>query len=132
MPVCNIIISSEKIVLSNEQQLKIREIVSKNLNSKAHYLDLNHIVLRIFYANKEHMLAEIECELFAQFYLRRFFDRDYRASKISTEIGKLLDKSCATWINLMFVGYSRFTIDGQLHFSSRNESKEINKLSKEK
>jgi hypothetical protein len=63
------------------------------------------------------MLGDIEVEVFAQFFIRRFFSRDKRAEHISRRISKLLGIGCATWIHLNVMGYSRVTIDGQSFFS---------------
>lgn len=122
MPVCYITLSESVNTPSAEEINSIREIIAEGLNSKSMFLDRNHIVIRLQHAQRCFMLGEIEIELFAQFYLRRFFSRDRRANFISHKITELLKKDCATWINMGMVGYSRVTKDGNEYFSVNKPS----------
>lgn len=117
MPTCHLILSEGVPELSKEQLLSIRDIVAEELNSQSRLLDRYHIVLRIQRAHREHMLADVELEIFCQLFIRRFFSRDRRAQAISGKIKDLIEFDCATWINMMIVGYSRVTRDGQSYFS---------------
>ena len=65
------------------------------------------------------MLGDVELEIFCQFFVRRFFSRDKRAQFISTRVKDLVAFDCATWINMMVVGYSRVTVQGQTFFSDK-------------
>ena len=117
MPVCYITLS-ESVPMPNAEEIdKIRDIVAEGFNSKARFLDRNHIVVRIQHGERKFMLGELEVEVFAQLFLRRFFSRDKRAKFISEQVSKLLNKDCATWINMGMVGYSRVTTKGETFFS---------------
>ena len=117
MPVCYVTVSEKSPVLSNEQLIFIRKAIANGLNSKSRKLDETHISLRINKGTRNHMLGDIEVEIFSQVYLRRLFSRDERAKQISCLISRRLECSCATWINMGFVGYSRACSDGTLFFS---------------
>jgi hypothetical protein len=65
------------------------------------------------------MLGEIEIEIQAQFFLRRFWNRDKRAQRISARVARQLQMTCATWINMSIVGYVRVTPEGRAYFSDR-------------
>ena len=95
----------------------LRDIVAMNLTCKARHLDRNHIVLRYSKGSRASMLADIEIEVNAQFYFRRHLNRDARAEAISRSTSVLFGVSCATWINLMIVGYARVMPDGRSYFS---------------
>lgn len=120
MPVCYVTLSETIQELSPDQRIKIRRIVAQGLDSKSRVLDENHVALRIIRSNRKDMLADVEVEVLAQVYVRRLFSRDKRANEISTGICNLLDVSCACWINLQFVGYSRVTQDGSQYYSDSN------------
>ena len=117
MPVCYVTVSEKNPYLSNKQLIFIRKAIAIGLDSKSRKLDETHISLRINKGNRIHMLGDIEIEVFSQVYLRRLFSRDKRAKKISTLLSHHLDCSCATWINMGFVGYSRACSDGSMFFS---------------
>jgi hypothetical protein len=117
MPVCYITLSESVRIPSIDEVDIIRDIVAEGLNSKSRFLDRTHIVIRIQQSQRQFMLGEVEIEIFAQLYLRRFFSRDKRAKLISQKISELLEKDCATWINMGMVGYSRVTTEGQTYFS---------------
>jgi hypothetical protein len=117
MPVCYVTLSESVSMPSTAEIDIIRDIVAEGLNSKSRFLDRNHIVIRVQHAQRSFMLGEIEIELFAQLYLRRFFSRDKRAKFISQKVSELLKKDCATWINMGMQGYSRVTTDGHTYFS---------------
>ncbi len=117
MPVCYITLS-EKVKFPNDEQLEnIRKSIADGLFSSSKYLDKDHIVLRIQHSKRKHMLGEVELDIFAQFYIKRFFNRDKRANKISHLVSEILDADCATWINLSVVGYSRVTTKGEVFYS---------------
>ena len=127
MPVCYITVSN-KIGSKEEMQDKvdsIRDIVADGLDSKSRLLDRFHIAVRIQEADRAFMLSDIELDIYAQFFLRRFFSRDTRANKISHAISNLMGVDCATWINLCQVGYSRFTVDGNSYFSVKEDDHTI-------
>jgi hypothetical protein len=117
MPTCYITLSDQAKDLSDIEIGLIRDIVAEGLNSGARLLDRNHISVRVQRSKRTHMLGDVEIEIFAQFFIRRFFSRDKRAEQISRKISKLLDTSCATWINMSVLGYSRVTEDGHSFFS---------------
>jgi hypothetical protein len=103
--------------LTDEQLQKIRDVVADGLNSKSRLLDRHHIVLRIQRSKRVFMLGDVEIEVFAQFFLRRFFSRDRRAQSISREVSLFLRADCAAWINMGVVGYARVTTRGESFFS---------------
>lgn len=105
--------------LSENKQQILREIIAEHMSSGARYLDRNHIALRFVEGSRSVMLADVEIEVSAQFFVRRHVNRDHRAESISREASRLLGVSCATWINLAMVGYSRVTVDGTAYFSDR-------------
>ena len=117
MPTCFITLSQSVEDLSDSDIGCIRDIVAEALTSGARFLDRNHIVVRVQRSQRAHMLGEIEVEIFAQFFVRRFFSRDRRAQLISRSISKLLGVDCATWLNMSVVGYSRVTVSGESFFS---------------
>ena len=117
MPVCFVTVSEEVKELTQKQKNDVRKIVAKGLDSKSRRLDENHISLRVIIGNRENMLADIEIEVFAQLYVRRLFSRDKRANVISTKVTQRFGFSCATWINLQMVGYSRVTPEGSMYYS---------------
>lgn len=117
MPACHITLSEKVKDLTDNDLDKIRDIVAQGLDSGARYLDRNHIVVRVQRSKRCHMLGVVEVEVFAQFFIRRFFSRDTRAKYISKEISKLINHDCATWINMGVVGYSRVTTEGKVFFS---------------
>lgn len=117
MPVCHVTVSENVKDLSVKQRNCIRKIVAYGLDSKSRRLDENHVALRIVQGNRQSMLADIEVEVFAQIYFRRLFSRDKRANAISEKISRAFGISCATWINLQMVGYSRVTPDGSEFYS---------------
>lgn len=105
--------------LSDDQRQMLRDIIAEHLSSGARYLDRNHISLRFVEGGGSVMLAEVEIEVSAQFFVRRHVNRDQRAESISRAVSRLLGVSCATWINLAMVGYSRVSVDGRAYFSDR-------------
>ena len=117
MPVCYVTLSESVPHPNIEEINSIRDIVAEGLNSKSRFLDRNHIVIRIQKGERVFMLGEVEIEIFAQLFLRRFFSRDKRAKFISQKVSELLKKDCATWINMGMVGYSRVTTQGETFFS---------------
>ena len=117
MPVCYVTTSEEVNELTDKQKDYIRKVVAWGLDSKSRKLDENHVVLRVIKGDRKRMLADIEVEIFAQLYIRRLFSRDKRANTISERIVKSFGVSCASWINLQMVGYSRVTLDGGEFFS---------------
>lgn len=119
MPTCYITVSENAPDLSKEDLLRIRDIVAEGLNSGARRLDRNHVVLRVQHGLRAHMLGDIELEIFCQFFFRRFFSRDRRARSISSSVAGLSSVGCATWINMMVVGYSRVDVEGRSFFSDR-------------
>ena len=119
MPTCHITLSENIPALSEEQLLSIRDIVAEGLNSGARLLDRNHIVLRVNRGLRSHMLGDLEIEVFCQFFVRRFFTRDRRAQCISSRVKDLISFDCATWINMMIVGYSRVDVQGHSFFSDK-------------
>jgi hypothetical protein len=119
MPTCYVTLSEKVPDLTEEQLFLIRDFIADGLNSKSRLLDRHHIVLRIQRAPRLHMLGDIELEVFSQFFLRRFFSRDRRAQEISTRIKDLLHFDCATWINMMVVGYARVSREGHSYFSDK-------------
>lgn len=116
MPVCYITLSEMARKPNTAEIDRIRDIVAEGLLSKARYLDRNHIVIRIQDSQRCHMLGEMEIDIFAQFDFERYFSRDKRAKNISSQVSKLLQTDCATWINLSMVGYCRVTKEGETHF----------------
>lgn len=73
------------------------------------------------------MLGDVEVEIFAQFLLRRAFERDYRANHISSRISQYLKgqsveypKGCATWIHMVTMGYCRVTPEGKVFYSDKS------------
>lgn len=119
MPVCSITLSEIVDRIEDENIIKIREIVADELNSKSRFLDKSHIVIRLQKSIRLHMLGDVEVEVFAQLYIRRFFDRDRRAKNISKRISDLLNVGCATWINMGMIGYARVTPDGSIFYSDK-------------
>ena len=117
MPVCNVVVSENYKDLSEKQTELIKNIVASGLDSKSRRLNGDHIALRVVFGKRNNMLADVEIEIFAQLYFRRVFSRDKRANIISEKISKCLKCSCATWINLQMVGYSRVTPNGNSFFS---------------
>lgn len=130
MPICYVTLSrSVSTEIETSQFNLIRKIVAASLDSKSRLLDENHITLRIQYSDRQTMLADIEIDIFAQFFLRRYFTRDKRANKISSDIEKIFGFSCATWINLCQVGYSRVN-NGQSYYSSKEDDELLRKKRK--
>lgn len=117
MPACHITLSESVRDLSDTDLASIRDIVAEGLNSRSRPLDRNHIVTRVQRSHRIHMLGDMELEVFAQFYLRRYPSRDHRAEFISRRVSQMLRVSCATWINMSMVGYARVTPDGKAYFS---------------
>lgn len=117
MPVCYVTTSDKVNDLTDKQKDYIRKVVARGLDSKSRKLDENHVALRVIKGDRRIMLADIEVEIFAQLYIRRLFSRDKRANSISEMISKSMGVSCASWINLQMVGYSRVTPDGGEFFS---------------
>lgn len=120
MPTCHLTLSESVSDLALDQINQIRDIVAEGLNSGARYLDRDHIVIRIHRSQRELMLGDMEIEIFAQFFLRRYFSRDKRAKFISNHASCLLKVGVATWINMSIVGYSRVTVDGTTYFSDKS------------
>lgn len=129
MPVCYVTTSDKVNDLTDKQKNYIRKVVARGLDSKSRKLDENHVSLRVIKGDRRRMLADIEVEIFAQLYIRRLFSRDKRANAISEIISKSLGVSCASWINLQMVGYSRVTPDGGEFFSD-SENKIVALLQK--
>lgn len=117
MPICYLTLSESVVKLNSNEIDSIRDIVAEGLNSRARLLDRNHIVIRIQYSQRRFMLGDVEIDIFAQFFIRRFFTRDRRAKYISSRISELLKFDCATWINMSIVGYSRVTTSGDIFYS---------------
>jgi hypothetical protein len=111
---------------------EIRDIVAEGLESKSRLLDRNHIAVRIQEMPRQFMLGEIEIDIFAQFFWRRYFSRDKRANFISSKTAKLLGYDCAAWINMCLVGYSRVTKNGKSFFSVKADDEKIRKERKAK
>lgn len=122
MPVCYITVSDNIANLSKQQVSQIRQFVARGLDSKSRKLDETHISVRLQQGNRESMLGDIELDVFAQFYLRRYFSRDKRANNISRDISKYLNCCCATWINMGNVGYSRVSEKGKEYFSDSDNA----------
>ena len=119
MPTCYITVSERVPELSQEDLLSVRDIIAEGLNSGARLLDRDHIVLRVQRGVRAHMHGDLELEVFCQFFVRRFFSRDRRAQYISSRVKDLIARDCATWINMMVVGYSRVNVQGQSFFSDK-------------
>ena len=119
MPTCHITLSEKIPALTEGQLLSVRDIVAEGLNSGARLLDRDHIVIRVNGGVRAHMLGDLEIEVFCQFFVRRFFTRDRRAQYISSRVKDLISFDCATWINMMIVGYSRVDVRGHSFFSDR-------------
>lgn len=117
MPICYITLSESIKELKGSEIELIRDIVAEGLNSKSRFLDRSHIVIRLQKSQRRFMLGEIEIDVFAQFFFRRFLSRDKRAKYISKKICELINYDCATWINMSIVGYSRVTKEGETYFS---------------
>lgn len=117
MPVCLITVSECVPELTDIHLSEFRKTVANGLNSKSRPLDSNHIAVRVLFGKRSHMLGDIELEIYSQLYLRRLFSRDKRANYISKSISNYIGRSCATWINMGFVGYSRVTTIGNSYFS---------------
>ena len=117
MPVCYVTVSEDLSTMTSSQLSHIRDIIAQGLTSKSRPLDRNHISIRVQNGNKDTMLGEIELDIFSQLYVRRLFSRDKRANYISECISKELGASCATWINMGYVGYSRVTPGGGNYYS---------------
>lgn len=130
MPICYITVSNECNLDIKTQLESIRAIVAEGLNSKSRLLDKNHITVRLNFSYRSNMLADIEIDIFAQCYLRRFFTRDKRANDISKNISKLLNLDCATWINLCQVGYSRHTTEGKSFYSVKEDNIRVESVRK--
>ena len=137
MPICYITVSDKYGNIENIKNNidRIRDIVAEGLDSKSRLLDRNHIAVRIQPSYRDYMLGDIEIDIFAQFFWRRYFSRDKRANKISQGISELLYADCAAWINLCQVGYSRHTTSGEDYFSVKADDliimekrKSLNKL----
>lgn len=124
MPTCYITLSDKFENINDDIQPyinRIRDIVAEGLDSKSRLLDRNHIAVRLQSARRDSMLADIEIDIFAQFFWRRFFSRDRRANIIAREVSVLLNADCATWINLTQVGYSRHTQTGEDYYSIKKD-----------
>lgn len=128
MPTCYITLS-DKFQDSHEDIKhclnEIRDIVAHELDSKSRLLDRNHITVRLQSSLRENMLADIEIDIFAQFFFRRFFSRDKRANAIAKKTVSLVNADCAVWINLVQVGYSRHTRAGEDFYSVRADNLKI-------
>lgn len=126
MPTCYITLSDRFEKKDFEPFIdEIRDIVADGLDSRSRLLDRNHIAVRIESSYRNSMLADIEIDIFAQFFLRRFFSRDKRANKIAKNASELLNVDCATWINLCQVGYSRHTRSGKDYYSIKADDLKI-------
>lgn len=119
MPTCLVTLSEVADDLSDGQINLIRDTVAQELTSGARFLTDEHISLRIMRSRRAYMLGEVEVEVQAQFFLRRFWNRDKRAQQISARLARTLGLTCATWINLSVVGYARVTPDGVAYFSDK-------------
>ena len=117
MPVCLITVSECVSRLTDALLSKFRDIVATGLNSKSRYIDSSHIAIRVQSGSRAYMLGDIELEIYSQIYLRRLFSRDKRANYISKCVSDCIGRSCATWINMGFVGYSRVTTEGNAYYS---------------
>lgn len=117
MPTCFLTVSEESGEIDEQKFLTIRKIVAEELTSRARFLDHGHVVLRVVQGRRADMLGQVEVEVFCQFFVRRFFDRDRRAERISRRVSTILALDCATWINMSVVGYSRVTKTGHSYFS---------------
>lgn len=122
MPVCYITVSDKVQDLSVEQIEQIRIIVAEGLDSRSRKLDKGHIAMRLQSGSREFMLGDIEIDIFAQLYVRRLFSRDRRANQVSKMVSELIDCSCATWINLSHVGYSRVSKSGGSYYSDSDNA----------
>lgn len=130
MPVCYVTLSEKVPELSADSILYIRKAVATGLDSKSRKLDETHIALRLQRGVSSQMLGDIELDVYAQLYWRRFFSRDKRANKISELITDHLGLCCATWINLCMVGYSR--VDKEQSYFSDSDNKAIRLIQKAK
>ena len=117
MPTCFVTLSESVADLSDEQIGTVRDIVAEELDSRSRRLDRGHIVIRVQRSRRAHMLGDVELEIFAQLFWRRFFSRDRRAQAISRRMTTVVSASCATWINMSIVGYARVTPTGETFFS---------------
>ncbi len=117
MPTCFITLNAAMPDLTHEEVDKIRDIVATALMFGSRFLDRTHIAVRVQRSQRAHMLGDMEIEIFAQFFFRRFLSRDARAQAISRNVSRLVHANCATWINMSIVGYSRVTLDGESFFS---------------
>lgn len=119
MPTCFVTLSENlpSEAFTDSLRLSLRQHVAEGLDSGARSLDETHIVLRVLSGSRRDMLGDVEVEIFSQFFLRRFFDRDRRAERISRALTKELGVDVATWIVMGVVGYSRVTDAGDAFFS---------------
>lgn len=117
MPTCFVTVSEVCAPLDEVALGELRDIIAAALDSKSRRLDRSHIVVRVLRGSRSEMLGEIEIEVFCQFFLRRFFDRDRRAASISRKVSETLGYDCASWINMSVVGYSRVKTSGEAFFS---------------
>lgn len=117
MPTCYLTVSDSVAEIKDEKIDELRTIIAECLMTRSRYLDKDHVCVRVIKGTRRHMLGEIEIEVFAQFYLRRFFVRDKKAFEISARTTQLFGYDCATWINMGMVGYSRVTKKGETFFS---------------
>ncbi len=133
MPICYVTVSKKywDIITKEEITEAIRTIVAEGLDSKSRLLDKNHISLRFNTSFRHSMLADIEIDVYAQFFIRRYKNRDKRANEISRKISQTLNIDCATWINLCQVGYSRFTTEGKSFFSVKEDDQKIRNARKQ-
>lgn len=119
MPTCIVTLSEVAHDLSDANLCTIRDIVAEELTSGARYLDRNHISARVIRSQRAHMLGDIEIEVQAQFFLRRFLNRDHRAQRIASRVTREFEIACACWINMSLVGYARVTPDGHSYYSDK-------------
>ena len=119
MPTCILTLSEASGNLSEADICTIRDIVAEELTSGARYLDRHHISARTLRSQRTHMLGDIEIEIQAQFFLRRFWNRDHRAQRIASRVTREFEIACACWINMSIVGYARVTPDGHSYFSDK-------------
>lgn len=117
MPTGLITIADRAWVPSDSSLREIRSIVAHGLDSRLRHLDESHISLRFAEGSRDFMLGEVEVELFCQLFRDRFFSRDKRANYIARHSSAAFGTSCACWINMSIVGYSRFTLNGLSYYS---------------
>ena len=117
MPICNIILSESVTVPTVEQIDAIRDIVSDKMEIPGRPMNRDHIVVRLLGGSSKSMLGMIEIEIYGERYKERLDRRDEIAYLISKNVSEIMGLDCATWINLVNVGYCRVTSGGDVFYS---------------